>query len=162
MLRRRAFPRVKTIRRVVAVLFVGLLAFGLYTVLRDQDWAPLVQLIATLAPPTSSVDLVGGVSDRALASACCSAWCRLAGTVLDLGARVDTWTALRIFFVGFLISSCRPVRGPAGPASMGRQVDVGPVRLASGFVLSSEHRRADRADVGIGPDPPWSGWAWAG
>jgi hypothetical protein len=121
--------------RALAVLFLGALAVGLVTVLRRQDWSAVGELAATLDPATVALALTAAfvVNCVGLGFGVLS-WRVL---FLDYGAPVDVWTALRIFFVGFLIKFV-PGRFIALPVlvRMGRAIDVGPVRLASVFVLS--------------------------
>lgn len=142
--------------RGLSVLFVVLLSIGLVTVLRGQDWAPLARLTARLDPAEivlalgaailiNSVGLIfGALSWRAL--------------FIDLGAPVGTWTAVRIFFVGFLTKFV-PGRFVALPVlvRMGKAVDVGPVRLASVFVLSWTIVTLTGLTIGIAAGPAVAG-----
>ncbi|WP_326553815.1 lysylphosphatidylglycerol synthase domain-containing protein [Micromonospora sp. NBC_01813] len=142
--------------RILVAVFVGLLAIGLVSVLRTQDWGPVRELTTTLDPTTvyltvaaafaiSCVGLIFGVlSWRAI--------------FVDLGAKVDTWTAARIFFVGFLVKFV-PGRFVALPVllRMGKAVDVGPVRLASVFALSWSIVALTGLTVGIAAGPSVAG-----
>ncbi|WP_019872224.1 glycosyltransferase [Salinispora oceanensis] len=150
----------RLLHRAVTVLFVALLTVGLVTVLRGQDWRPVRELAASLDLATvylafgaaftiNCVGLVFGVlSWRALFA--------------DLGARVDPWTASRIFFVGFLVKFV-PGRFVALPVllRLGRAVDVGPVRLASVFMVSWGIVALTGVTVGLGAGPAVAGTqAW--
>lgn len=148
--------RRRLLHRAVTVLFVALLAVGLVTVLRGQDWRPVRELAASLDLSTvylalgaaftiNCVGLVFGVlSWRALFA--------------DLGARVDPWTASRIFFVGFLVKFV-PGRFVALPVllRLGKAVDVGPVRLASVFMVSWGIVALTGVTVGLGAGPAVAG-----
>jgi hypothetical protein len=142
--------------RILVVVFVGLLAVGLVTVLRTQDWAPVRELAASLDPATVYLTVVA-----ALAINCVGlvlgvlSWRAI---FVDLGAKTDTWTAVRIFFVGFLVKFV-PGRFVALPVlvRMGRAVDVGPVRLASVFLLSWSVVALTGMTVGIAAGPSVAG-----
>ncbi|WP_027660383.1 glycosyltransferase [Salinispora fenicalii] len=146
----------RILHRAVTVLFVALLTVGLVTVLHGQDWRPVRELAASLDLATvylalgaaftiNCVGLVFGVlSWRALFA--------------DLGARVDPWTASRIFFVGFLVKFV-PGRFVALPVllRLGKAVDVGPVRLASVFMVSWGIVALTGVTVGLGAAPAVAG-----
>ncbi|WP_018215526.1 glycosyltransferase [Salinispora vitiensis] len=146
----------RLLHRAVTVLFAALLTVGLVTVLRGQDWRPVRELAASLDLATvylalgaafaiNCVGLVFGVlSWRALFA--------------DLGARVDPWTASRIFFVGFLVKFV-PGRFVALPVllRLGKAVDVGPVRLASVFMVSWGIVALTGVTVGLGAAPAVAG-----
>ncbi|MFY1632103.1 lysylphosphatidylglycerol synthase domain-containing protein [Solwaraspora sp. WMMB335] len=135
-----------------AVLFVGLLAVGLVTVLRTQDFTPVRELAASLDPATVYLAVGAAVTINCVGLVCgFVSWRAL---FLDLGARVGTPTAARIFFVGFLVKFV-PGRFVALPVlvRMGKAIEVGPVRLASVFVLSWSIVALTGLTVGIAAGP---------
>ncbi|MBE1489800.1 lysylphosphatidylglycerol synthase domain-containing protein [Plantactinospora soyae] len=121
--------------RALTVVFVLALAAGLVLFLRSQDWTPVRSLAQRLDPVQVIVVLSGALLINAVGL--------LLGLVswqalfADLGAAVDRWTAARLFFVGFLAKFV-PGRFVALPVllRMGKEIDVGPVRLAGVFLLS--------------------------
>ncbi|MEO3748351.1 lysylphosphatidylglycerol synthase domain-containing protein [Plantactinospora sp. B5E13] len=125
----------RLVNQVIAVVFVVALAVGLVLFVRGQDWTPVRDLTARLDPPHVAVVLVGALLINATGL--------LLGVVswyalfVDLGAPVGRWTAARLFFVGFLAKFV-PGRFVALPVllRMGREIEVGPVRLAGVFLLS--------------------------
>lgn len=146
----------RVLDRTLVVVFLGALGVGVVTMVRDQDWTPVRQLVTSLdatgvvvalgaAFAINCVGLLFGVASwRALFA--------------DLGAPVGTWTALRIFFVGFLVKFV-PGRFIALPVlvRMGKQIEVGPVRLASVFVLSWSIVALTGLTIGIAAGPAVAG-----
>ncbi|MFD0745860.1 lysylphosphatidylglycerol synthase domain-containing protein [Phytohabitans flavus] len=125
----------RVLDRTVTLAFVGLLCVGLVLMVRSQDWTPVAELAARLSPGEIALAL----SSAFLVDACglllgVMSWRAL---FVDLGARVDVWTSSRLFFVGFLTKFV-PGRLIALPVlvRMGKAIDIGPIRLASVFVLS--------------------------
>ncbi|MEJ3744237.1 lysylphosphatidylglycerol synthase domain-containing protein [Actinomycetes bacterium KLBMP 9797] len=142
--------------RGLAVLFLGLLGVGLVTVLRGQDWTPLARLSARLEPVEIALILTAAVLVNGVGLIFgVLSWRAL---FLDLGAPVGTWTAVRIFFVGFLTKFV-PGRFVALPVlvRMGKAIDVGPVRLASVFVLSWGIVTLTGLTIGIAAGPAVAG-----
>jgi hypothetical protein len=140
------------VNRVLVVVFVAALGFGIVTFLRDEDWTPaetmagdlgVGRVVATLAAAmliNSAGLLLGLVSWRALFA--------------EIGARVNGWTAARLFFVGFL-TKFLPGRFIALPVllRMAREIEVGPVRLAGFFAMSWAVVGLTGLTVGIAAGP---------
>ncbi|MEU7868954.1 glycosyltransferase [Dactylosporangium sp. NPDC049140] len=146
----------RRLQQAFAALFAVALATGLVLFLGAQDWTPARDLAAHLG----SGRVAGILGLAALINA--------AGLVLgliswralfaDLGARVSGWTSSRLFFVGFL-TKFLPGRFIALPVllRMGREVDVGPVRLAGLFALSWGVVALTGLTVGIAAGPGLAG-----
>ncbi|MEV6692129.1 lysylphosphatidylglycerol synthase domain-containing protein [Micromonospora sp. NPDC051196] len=125
----------RLVNRAFTVVFVVALTVGLVLFVRSQDWAPVAELAGRLDPWRVGVALAGALLINAVGL--------LLGMVswraifVDLGAPVDRWTAYRLFFVGFLAKFV-PGRFVALPVllRMGKEIEVGPVRLAGVFLLS--------------------------
>ncbi|WFE20084.1 lysylphosphatidylglycerol synthase domain-containing protein [Solwaraspora sp. WMMD937] len=142
--------------RVFVVGFIALLVVGLIAVLRTQDWAPVRELAGSLDPVAVYLTVGGAFAVNCVGLVLgVLSWRAL---FVDLGARVDTWTAARIFFVGFLVKFV-PGRFVALPVlvRMGKAVDVGPVRLASVFLLSWSIVALTGLTVGIAAGPSVAG-----
>ncbi|WFE28685.1 lysylphosphatidylglycerol synthase domain-containing protein [Solwaraspora sp. WMMD791] len=142
----------RLLNRAFVVLFVVLLVVGVVTVLRTQDWTPVVELAASLDPVTGYLAVAAAIGINCLGLVLgVLSW---RAVFVDLGARVHTWTALRIFFVGFLVKFV-PGRFVAVPVllRLGRQVDVGPVRLASVFAVSWSIVALTGLTIGIAAGP---------
>lgn len=142
----------RVVNRLLVAGFVGLLGVGLVTMVRGQDWSPVGRLAETLDP--TRVALAFG---SAFLVNCVGLWLGLMSwraLFHDLGAPVDGWTASRIFFVGFLVKFV-PGRFVALPVlvRMGKAIDVGPVRLASVFVLSWSIVALTGLTIGIAAGP---------
>ncbi|MFI6761631.1 lysylphosphatidylglycerol synthase domain-containing protein [Micromonospora sp. NPDC050417] len=125
----------RLLNQVLVVVFVVGLAIGLVLFVRDQDWAPVRTLAAQLDPIQVGAALVAAVLINA--SGLLLGLVSWRAIFVDLGAPVGRWTAYRIFFVGFLAKFV-PGRFVALPVllRLGKQINVGPVRLAGVFVLS--------------------------
>ncbi|WP_219825546.1 lysylphosphatidylglycerol synthase domain-containing protein [Nonomuraea typhae] len=147
---------VRVLDRVLVAVFVAALGVGLMIMWRDQDWSSVGRLAARLGAGeivltfgaafliNSAGLLLGLVSWRALFT--------------DLGAPVDGWTASRLFFVGFLTKFV-PGRFVALPVlvRMGRAIDVGPLRLASVFLLSWAIVALTGLTIGLAAGPAVAG-----
>jgi hypothetical protein len=124
-----------TVNRLASVVFAVALAAGLYVFVRGQDWTPVRALAASLG--------TGRVVDALAAAMLINSVGLLFGLVswrvlfVELGSPVNAWTSSRLFFVGFL-TKFLPGRFIAVPVllRMGRDIDVGPVRLGGFFMLS--------------------------
>lgn len=120
---------------VLTAAFVVALTVGLVLFVRAQDWTPVATLAARLDPVRVTAALAAAllINSAGLLLGLAS-WRAL---FVDLGAAVDRWTAYRIFFVGFLAKFV-PGRFVALPLllRMGKEIEVGPVRLAGVFLLS--------------------------
>ncbi|MDG4787626.1 lysylphosphatidylglycerol synthase domain-containing protein [Micromonospora sp. WMMD1102] len=121
--------------QLLVVVFVAALAVGLTLFLRDQDWAPVRELARRLDPV--QVGLVVGGALLVNSVGLLLGYHSWQALFIDLGAAVNRWTAARLFFVGFLAKFV-PGRFVALPVllRMGREIDVGAVRLAGVFLLS--------------------------
>ncbi|MGC5032530.1 lysylphosphatidylglycerol synthase domain-containing protein [Micromonospora sp. DT229] len=123
------------VNRAFTVAFVVALSIGLVLFVRSQDWTPVAALAGQLDPWRVAVAVTGALLINAVGL--------LLGIVswraifVDLGAPVDRWTAYRLFFVGFLTKFV-PGRFVALPVllRMGKEIEVGPIRLAGVFLLS--------------------------
>jgi hypothetical protein len=146
----------RALDRALVVGFVGALAVGLVTMVRDQDWAPIGRLVATL--DAAGVALALGAAFLLNCVGLGFGLLSWRALFVDLGAPVDTWTASRIFFVGFLTKFV-PGRFVALPVlvRMGRAIDVGPVRLASVFVLSWSIVALTGLTIGLAAGPAVAG-----
>lgn len=125
----------RLLNQVLVVVFVVGLTVGLVLFVRDQDWAPVRDLAARLDPVQVGVALVAALLINA--SGLLLGLVSWRALFVDLGAPVDRWTSYRLFFVGFLAKFV-PGRFVALPVllRMGKQINVGPVRLAGVFMLS--------------------------
>ncbi|WP_240742069.1 lysylphosphatidylglycerol synthase domain-containing protein [Micromonospora zingiberis] len=125
----------RLVNRAFTVVFVVALTVGLVLFVRAQDWAPVAELAGQLDPWRVGAALVGALLINAIGLLLgLASWRAL---FVDLGAPVDRWTAYRLFFVGFLAKFV-PGRFVALPVllRMGKEIEVGPVRLAGVFLLS--------------------------
>lgn len=121
--------------RLFVAVFVGLLGFGLWITLRDQDWTPVIRLAERIGPGEAIAVLLAAMVINATGLIFgILAW---RAVFLDLGKQVGTWTALRLCLVGFLAKFV-PGRFVALPVllRMSKEIDLGMVRLGSVFVLS--------------------------
>lgn len=146
----------RALDRALVVVFGGALTVGLVLVLRGQDWSSVGRLGETLDPTTvwlglgaaflvNCVGLLFGVVS----------WQAL---FLDLGARVNIWTASRLFFLGFLTKFV-PGRFIALPVlvRMAKEINVGVIRLASVFVLSWSVVALTGLTIGLAAGPAVAG-----
>ncbi|WP_422769016.1 lysylphosphatidylglycerol synthase domain-containing protein [Plantactinospora sp. WMMC1484] len=134
------------------------LAAGLVLFLRDQDWTPLRSLAQRLDPLQVTLVLGGALLINSVGLLLgYHSWQAL---FADLGAAVDRWTAARLFFVGFLAKFV-PGRFIALPVllRMGREIDVGAVRLAGVFLLSWAVVALTGMTVGLAAGPAMLGGA---
>ncbi len=125
----------RLVNRAFTVVFVVALTVGLVLFVRAQDWAPVATLASQLDPWRVGAALVAALLVNAVGLLLgLASWRAL---FVDLGAPVDRWTAYRLFFVGFLAKFV-PGRFVALPVllRMGKEIEVGPVRLAGVFLLS--------------------------
>jgi GT2 family glycosyltransferase len=139
-----------------AALFAVALAVGLVLFLAAQDWAPARALAERLG--TARVAGVLGLAALLNASGLALGLLSWRALFADLGARVSGWTSSRLFFVGFL-TKFLPGRFIALPVllRMGREVEVGPVRLAGLFMLSWGVVALTGLTVGIAAGPGLAG-----
>ncbi|MER5454386.1 lysylphosphatidylglycerol synthase domain-containing protein [Micromonospora sp. NPDC002389] len=123
------------LNRAFTVAFVVALTIGLVLFVRSQDWTPVATLAGRLDPWRVGAAVSAALLVNALGLLLGVASWR--AIFVDLGAPVDKWTAYRLFFVGFLTKFV-PGRFVALPVllRMGREIEVGPVRLAGVFLLS--------------------------
>ncbi|GIJ09713.1 lysylphosphatidylglycerol synthase domain-containing protein [Micromonospora andamanensis] len=120
---------------VFTAAFVVALTVGLVLFVRAQDWTPVATLAGQLDPLRVTAALGAALLINAVGLLLgLASWRAL---FVDLGAAVDKWTAYRLFFVGFLAKFV-PGRFVALPVllRMGKEIEVGPVRLAGVFLLS--------------------------
>ncbi|MEU6075730.1 lysylphosphatidylglycerol synthase domain-containing protein [Micromonospora sp. NPDC047074] len=142
----------RLVNHAFTVAFVVALTVGLVLFVRAQDWAPVSTLAGQLDPVQVGVALTGALLINAAGL--------LLGLVswralfVDLGAAVDRWTAYRLFFVGFLAKFV-PGRFVALPVllRMGKEIEVGPVRLAGVFLLSWAVVAMTGTTVGLAAGP---------
>jgi hypothetical protein len=123
------------INRGFTVVFAVALVVGIVAFLGGQDWTPARKLASSLGYGVVTVTLVAAllINSAGLLLGLVS-W----RTLFDeLGSRVSGWASSRLFFVGFL-TKFLPGRFIALPVlvRMGREIEVGPVRLAGFFMLS--------------------------
>ncbi|GAA2349130.1 glycosyltransferase [Dactylosporangium salmoneum] len=139
-----------------AALFAVALAVGLALFLAAQDWAPARDLAGRLG--TARVAGVLGLAALVNAVGLALGLVSWRALFADLGARVSGWTSSRLFFVGFL-TKFLPGRFIALPVllRMGKEVDVGPVRLAGLFGLSWGVVALTGLTVGIAAGPGLAG-----
>ncbi|MGW4466250.1 lysylphosphatidylglycerol synthase domain-containing protein [Micromonospora sp. NPDC004704] len=125
----------RLVNQALVVVFVVGLTIGLVLFVRDQDWAPVRSLAAQLDPVRLGAALVAALLINA--SGLLLGMLSWRALFVDLGAPVNRWTAYRLFFVGFLAKFV-PGRFVALPVllRMGKEINVGPVRLAGVFMLS--------------------------
>ncbi|GAB3980528.1 hypothetical protein [Plantactinospora veratri] len=125
----------RRVNQLLVVVFVLALTAGLVLFLRDQDWTPVRALAQRLDPVQVGLVLGGALLVNSVGLLLgYHSWQAL---FVDLGAAVDRWTAARLFFVGFLAKFV-PGRFVALPVllRMGKEINVGAVRLAGVFGLS--------------------------
>ncbi|MEN3608393.1 lysylphosphatidylglycerol synthase domain-containing protein [Plantactinospora sp. ZYX-F-223] len=125
----------RRVNQLLVVVFVLALTVGLVLFLRDQDWTPVRALAQRLDPVRVGLVLGGALLINSVGLLLgYHSWQAL---FVDLGAAVDRWTAARLFFVGFLAKFV-PGRFVALPVllRLGKEINVGAVRLAGVFLLS--------------------------
>nr|BFE61669.1 hypothetical protein GCM10020063_061950 [Dactylosporangium thailandense] len=146
----------RRLHQAFTALFGVALAVGLALFLGAQDWAPARDLAGHLG--AARVAAVLGLAALLNAAGLVLGLVSWRALFADLGARVSGWTSSRLFFVGFL-TKFLPGRFIALPVllRMGREVDVGPVRLAGLFVLSWGVVALTGLTVGIAAGPGLAG-----
>jgi hypothetical protein len=150
------------VNRLFAVVFVAALTVGLVSVVRAQDFSPVAELAARLDAATIAAVLA--VAFLLAAGGLLFGVASWRALFVDIGAPVDLWTSTRIFFVGFLTKFV-PGRFVALPVlvSLGRAASVGPVRLASVFLLSWSIVALTGLTIGLAAGPAvvgLDGWWW--
>ncbi|GIG87008.1 lysylphosphatidylglycerol synthase domain-containing protein [Plantactinospora endophytica] len=146
----------RRLNQLLVVVFVLALTTGLVLFLRDQDWAPVRELARRLDPVQVGLVLAGALLINSVGLLLgYHSWQAL---FVDLGAAVDRWTAARLFFVGFLAKFV-PGRFVALPVllRMGKEINVGAVRLAGVFLLSWAVVALTGMTVGLAAGPAMLG-----
>ncbi|WP_432839958.1 glycosyltransferase [Dactylosporangium sp. CA-092794] len=146
----------RRLNQLFVAVFVVALAAGVVLFLDAQDWTPARTLAAGLG--TGRVAAALGLAALINAAGLVLGLVSWRALFTDLGARVSGWTAARMFFVGFL-TKFLPGRFLALPVllRMGREVEVGPVRLAGLFMLSWSVVALTGLTVGIAAGPALAG-----